>query len=323
MNERVKHPFQCRCLEGYHFQKKIKDREIKRKNKEIKRNERAKTWGIWGLFLNWCTQSSSPEDVLPPSKFNFKPHESIQSCQNRTTSSLLLESRTKLRTGKLPPVKKPSNGVLGNLPAEILYMIVDELDDVSAVCLKITSSYFYTSINTDDMKFSLCKKWLIMCRLEIDVPDRPNLLACAFCKAKVWKGCFTPENGYHYDYGLDNLNLLSRNPAERYCLLHISNTLRDRRNSQKDYERNRWVKTQQMTCLHCGADIEPSDSRSEGCNGCMCEICPRALQPRYTRYGSLSTPTLEVFSFYKCRADPRMKSTIRDIDGRVSPHSNL
>lgn len=309
MNERVEHPFQCRCLEGYHFQNKIKDREIKR-------NERAKTWGIWGLFLNWCTQSS---------KFNFKPHESIQSCQNRTKSSLLLESRTKLRTGKLQPVKNSSNGVLGNLPAEILYMIVDELDDVSAVCLKITSSYFYTSINTDDMKFSLCKKWLIMCRLEIDVPvrDRPSLLACAFCKAKVWRGCFTPETGNDFYLGLDNLRLWSLKPAERYCLLHISNTLRDCRNSQKPYARKRWVKTQQMTCLHCGADIEPSDSRTEGCNGCMCEICPRAMQPRYTRYGSLTSISLVVFSFNKLRDNSYLKPTIRDIDGRVPPHSNL
>lgn len=287
MHHQVSCRLRCHCSEGYHYERKIKENGRKRA-------ERVKRWPICGWLLKWFSKSSPLQGISPPSKFDGQTRKGIGGCQNAIPTPHLSKNRIESQIKKPVTAKVSSDGVLGSLPAEVLYMIVDKLDDVSAVCLKTTSSYFHNSIKTDDMRFSLCTRWLIRCQLEMDMQVYPKLVDCALCKAKVSKNCFLPKSP-------GSLDLMRRNPVERCCLLHVSNTFRDCRDPERPFQRIRWVETKQITCLHCGADVDPSDTRASGCIRCTCEVCPRASLPRYERYGPLKrwSMPLEVIRFLR------------------------
>lgn len=187
---------------------------------------------------------------------------------------------------------------LEDFPKELLWRIVDELDDVSKVCLKSTSYYFRCSIKVDIAKLSVCSKWLLMCRFETDyythMKAYPPRVACAFCKMKVDQECIDPKRYTNTvrSSGSQVLKPMSKKPVERFCVLHAAKHFRLGDVVQDRQEGNppRWTKKTQLTCLHCGGDVEAGDGRSVGCNACRCDVCPRAKQPRFELSGCLSHP---------------------------------
>lgn len=81
---------------------------------------------------------------------------------------------------------------LESLPAELLYMISERLNNVSRYCLTRTCSRLRTLSNTNTSTLSRCERWLLMCRLEVDKLPADNLtqFACCFCKSKLTQNKF-------------------------------------------------------------------------------------------------------------------------------------
>ena len=199
------------------------------------------------------------------------------------------------------PVNAPARSRLENLPMELLWTIVDELDDVTKLCLRSTCSTLRRATNVDFAKLSVCSKWLALCRFEMDyyaVMDAyPRRVACAFCKMTVDQKCFNPKNTIR-GKGCEVLDLMGNTPTERFCILHAERLFRLGevfRKRQTDKPR-KWTKKSQLTCMHCGTDVAADDQRPAGCDGCGCDVCPRALQPRYEFSGHVSFPYLVIFS---------------------------
>lgn len=256
----------CGCSTGQHFHDFIKQ-------EEKRLNERAESH----FLFRWCSKLWSRKPHQPHTKYE-KEAMSQHVFDFPYTSSLfpLVPSRTGFRVS--------SDGLLGSVSAEILGMIVANLDVVSAVCLKSSSTYFHNSIKVNTSRFSRCTQWLIMCRLEKDMTVYPDLVACAFCKAKVFKGCFLPNGFYTLPRGVGFSDPMKRDPAERFCALHPEIYCK-----YKDPWKpgvRRWNKVRQNTCLHCGSEVASGDTRLTGCVRCQCEVCPRAVLPRYVRQGS-------------------------------------
>lgn len=191
---------------------------------------------------------------------------------------------------------------LETFPTELLWQIVDELDDVSKMCLRSTNSYLRNTINVDHIKLSRCSKWLLSCRFETDyfalMQAYPRRMVCAYCKLKIDHERFNPENLVEFlrSDGAYALRLLLNKPVERLCIFHVQQLFRATEIHDflspwtycpiENYRAlpskpSRRIKSSQLTCLHCCEDVEKDDMRPVGCAECKCDVCPRARQPRF------------------------------------------
>ena len=87
--------------------------------------------------------------------------------------------------------------ILQRFPVELLFSVLDHLDDTSIVCLQYASRYFCNTIRIDTAGLSKCTKWLIMTRFELDnVPYTPKVkkVACALCKTRKKLSKFTGDS---------------------------------------------------------------------------------------------------------------------------------
>lgn len=184
---------------------------------------------------------------------------------------------------------------LERLPCEILLSIHDVLDDVSATCLKYTSSDMRSKLNRDPTLFSRCTKWLIMCRFELDIlPDlvygrsRDNKLTCAFCKAKRTRAQIEGRKSgcSGVSFPICDPYRVHLHPEIRSCAKHPL-FITWVQSPPLEPEASRWVVTPRITCMHCTARVQSSDTRSTGCNHCKCDVCPRDTIPHFIRYGKL------------------------------------
>lgn len=183
---------------------------------------------------------------------------------------------------------------LERLPTEILQLISDVLDDVSAVCLKNTNSTLRSRINRDSTSFSRCTKWLIMCRFESDLlknipwERQPEKVTCAFCKVKRTKaqiiGRGSGRKGVSFStFSLGRWHVPSTN---RYCAKHPV-FITWVKPAPGHHVPTTWVMTRRLTCSHCEARVDSSDARITGCAECQCDVCPRVCRALFTRYGAL------------------------------------
>lgn len=188
---------------------------------------------------------------------------------------------------------------LERLPDEILLLIVDGLDDVSAICLKNTNSNLKGKINRDPESFNRCTKWLIECRLESDLfktipieqrPDKVTRYTCSMCKTKrsmdQIHGRGSGRKGVPFSI-YDTGRLLCLNSTTRYCAKHPFFITWVKPTPGVPVS-SRWTATPRRTCTHCAARVESSDSRANGCAKCQCDVCPPAkIRAHFTRYGAL------------------------------------
>lgn len=187
---------------------------------------------------------------------------------------------------------------LQQLPIEVLELITAQLDEVSTICLKITSRSFYKRISvTPPSERTRCTRWLVACRREIDSNDSKQRLACAFCKGTVPAHYFTKLSSRQvlcdlpYCLAPHNIRLP---PEARYCSYHAPLT------AHRMYAfpaqcymtcEIKWEEVQQLRCMHCGSAVERYfDTRKTGCHRCSCDACPRVLCSAYIRYGPTEGP---------------------------------
>lgn len=203
---------------------------------------------------------------------------------------------------------RPNSGFshLESLPLELLQLVLDQLDHVSLVCLKNTTSRFRALIPVEEKNLSRCQKWLIMCRFETDMQDYPELVACAFCKVKRSQkdfGVISTINRSRFRKlfqqdrysGIEHLSMMSSKPVERYCYRHLTSCL-GWPPAFQNAEQIKWVHTLEPTCLHCGSkpascgqsevkfydEIEPLGH----CNR-LCDVCPTAYLSTISRHGPI------------------------------------
>ena len=106
--------------------------------------------------------------------------------------SIFRRATNKRETGADSNINKLSgsllerSSILQRLPIKLLLLILNNLDDVSKICLKCTSRYMYSVISVDIKKLSKCSEWLVMTRFEEDLPPsaKPRRSVCAFSKHK-------------------------------------------------------------------------------------------------------------------------------------------
>lgn len=187
---------------------------------------------------------------------------------------------------------------LQQLPIEVLELITAQLDEVSTICLQLTSRLFNHRISvTPPSERNRCTRWLVACRREIDFNGSKQRLACAFCKGTVPAHCFTKFSPRQV---LSNLPFclaphnIGLPPEARYCSYHPPLT------AHKMYAfpaqcymtiENKWVEVPQLRCMHCGNAVEKDlDRRVTGCDRCCCDACPRVTSTAYIRYGPTEGP---------------------------------
>lgn len=197
---------------------------------------------------------------------------------------------------------------LESLPMELLQIVLDQLDDVSLVCLQNTNSRFRAIIPSIQPKnLSQCQKWMIMCRFETDMQEYPALVACAFCKVKRPQEDFglihkhgrragrAKTNTY---CGIELLNMMNSKPIKRYCYRHLSSCLGWPPAFQKAGQ-IKWVRTLEPTCLHCGSKPTSCGQSAikfyggpatRSCCDRPCDICPTAYLPTFSRHGRIHLP---------------------------------
>ena len=170
--------------------------------------------------------------------------------------------------------------------------ILDELDDVSKVCLKSTSCYFRSAIKIDIVKLSVCSRWMLLCRFETDyyalMQAYPPRVACALCKVKVRQECIQPKKyrNIHASSGAGALEPMLKEPIARCCVLHAPYLFRlSGTNDPYKNDPAIFTKKSELKCMHCDRNTTHNDGRSVGCDVCQCSVCPRAIQPVYELSG--------------------------------------
>ena len=185
---------------------------------------------------------------------------------------------------------------LGNLPVEILLMIVDRLDIVDQVCLQSTDRFFRQLIKIDRTALDgdRCRKWAITCCFETDMKKYPAKVACAFCKTVRKKKFFhdvqewTPisiEGIYlhlrHRFGSAPVVGMMAHEPMDRWSIAHNKDrfsslsTLQEKSRGAfflDPSQRPRWTCMQVLRCWHCARLIPDEDMRETGCLQCLCDI---------------------------------------------------
>lgn len=203
----------------------------------------------------------------------------------------------------------PAFNPFESLPMELLQMVLDELDHVSLVCLRNTSSGFRAVVPPIESKdLSRCQKWLIMCRFETDMREYPALVACAFCKVKRPQKDFGPSDKRRHRHGQAKTNsdcrigirdMMNAKPARRYCYRHTESSL-GWPPAFRTADKIKWVRTFEPTCLHCGskpascgqtaAKLYDAPSARLSCCDRPCDTCPRLYLQTFLRHGPIQYP---------------------------------
>ena len=219
---------------------------------------------------------------------------------------------------------------LETLPTELVLDILDYLKPISRHCLSFTCRRLYRVIGSEPRSLSKCQKWYLMTKLEKDLVQMPEMLACALCKCKRPVYDFGYEKPWigerafrilrwiplvssilHFFPSLHCWNMGSLHesfklrPSTRWCYRHrylwySSYTeksektvprLRKMKSSKGRYgEQARYVKCPVLYCGHCGAITEDDDNRDSGCKHCLCDNCPRYIRRQYFRVGEGDHP---------------------------------
>lgn len=196
---------------------------------------------------------------------------------------------------------------LESLPLELLQMVQDELDPVSLVCLRNTTSGLRALVPpVDERRLSRCQRWLIMCRFESDMTKYPEMVACAFCKVKHAQkdfGWFSKCDWTAYvqsrkrgGSGIEDLRMMNSKPMERYCYRHLKSCVGVPPGFQ-DVVETRWVHSREPTCLHCGS--KPASCGQTAATNLQglparprcsepCDVCPIAYLSTYSRVGDFT-----------------------------------
>ena len=201
-----------------------------------------------------------------------------------------------------------------SLPQELVLQLLESLDIVSTVCLKLTCRRLRQAIPSKKEELSRCAAWRITCRLERDLMAKgaplPRFLACAFCKRKHPHKMFGLPNK-NVGYGFENLQMLGTSrPETRYCWLHFPKRISYHpkfRNPQheawaRSLPEDRWIATTQRTCMHCGDLLLEEDEvtgQAEKCPACIekCAICGYGIMGHLSRFGP--ERTLEAFKYIR------------------------
>lgn len=231
-------------------------------------------------------------------------HNSYEPIMQRLLRWKRIQSRK--RTEKQ---SKPDTALspLESLPMELMQMILDQLDVVSLVCMKNTTTGFRALIPPiDEKNLSRCQKWLIMCRFETDMREYPPFVACAFCKVKrprkdfgVHHSKYTRWTGIrNKDHcGMGFVKPMSLHPTNRYCYRHITSSF-GWPPAYREAEKVKWVHTPEPTCLHCGS--KPASCGQFALNfmngpkthsHCTqtCGVCPTRYLSTFSRHGPIKS----------------------------------
>lgn len=194
---------------------------------------------------------------------------------------------------------------LESLTMELLQPILDQLDNVSLICLKNTSAGFRALVPpVEEKSLSRCQKWLIMCRFEDDMLDCPPMVACAFCKVKrpqkdfgrkcIGRMCWTAILKKSQE-GMEFLKMMNVQPIAQYCYRHLTSCL-GWPPAHQEANHVQWVHTLEPTCLHCGSKpASCGQSALKFWNGpetrshCSqpCEFCPTLHLSTFSRHGPI------------------------------------
>lgn len=188
---------------------------------------------------------------------------------------------------------------LQRLPLEITQYILGMLDVVSLVCLRMTSRRLRQVTRVRRRDLNRCVRWRVTCLMEEDLKAKgapvPRKLACAFCKCTHRRKMFGLP-GTNVGYGIECVGMTKSPPAIRHCWRHMpkrfcySPAYRDSQRGiwARGLQRERWIATKQMTCLHCGTRLEKNvHSGEKECPTCwrQCDVCGHAELPFLTRFG--------------------------------------
>lgn len=205
------------------------------------------------------------------------------------------ESTLRAKDVQIPEASCP----LEMLPLEIIRHIFGMLDVVSLICLRMTSQRLRHLAIVKRLQLHRCIMWRVKCLLEKDSRAKgvplPQRLVCAFCKRTHHQRMFGLP-GSDVGYGIACLNMTKSDPEIRHCWLHMpkrfcySPTFRDsqQENWARSLERERWIRTLHMTCLHCGTRLEKNvHSGEEECPACTrkCDVCGYIELPILSRFG--------------------------------------
>jgi len=216
----------------------------------------------------------------------------------------LAKSKARCGAAKSDPSKEQALVLycrLQQLPIEVLELVTAQLDEVSTICLKITSRSFYHRVSvTPPSERNRCTRWLVACRREIDSDGSKQRLACAFCKGTVPDHYFTK---FSVRQALSDLPycLAPRSirlpPEARYCSYHAPLTAYETFDIPAQCymtSGTKWVEVQQLRCMHCGNAVDKNtDTRVTGCDRCYCDACPRVTSSAYIRYGPTESPNYD------------------------------
>lgn len=185
------------------------------------------------------------------------------------------------------------------LPTEILYMIIDHSDYLSAIFLKNTSRRFKQFVDPGPNSFSRCKKWTIMCRLETDwlrqLPhDKwPATLLCTLCKCKRPVNEFASRMSWRTiisSSSILDIRPIQRDPTRIFCTRRPFTISWGLRNHPR---RREWVVSRRLICTHCRTDRSSEEQRGiTGCDQYQCSLWPRTHMEVFMRTGALERPSV-------------------------------
>ena len=241
-----------------------------------------------------CAETSHPPEVcnanIPSAKDQVNIEEwRIGMSKNPPPSTRTPPAPLIDRLSTLPPHKP----CLSRLPLEILRYVVEDLDEISKICLKYTNSHFHTIIRNK------CAKSLnyrgrrdLIARVELDAHTHRALLLCFNCKLFTLRKLVhgrTPNRRWM-------LSRLSYREERRSCCKTVAppgstalsmSQFGASNDELKSAERMIDVDNPGMAllliCLHCSAEIPftGEDVQMMECSRCRCKHCPLVFMPRH------------------------------------------
>ena len=98
---------------------------------------------------------------------------------------------TKSRRQEMPPTARPSHFPILNLNLELVLMVIDFLDPISASCLRLTCRRLYhVTPRARPSDFTSCEEWQLKARFEKDYKTCPDRVVCTFCQRYRPRGDF-------------------------------------------------------------------------------------------------------------------------------------
>ena len=216
--------------------------------------------------------------------------------------------------------------LLNKLPMDIILLVADQLDMVSKMCLRSTSTQFRHSIPLDYSLINRCMRWRIFCYFEQDRKGATDWITCALCKKRRHKRYFgagqdwavidSPEKvgqwalraldripwlhryGTRYLHGESNEGTTYIRATVRACCAHLPDkfdgdpVIEELIPYVKLSTAPSWIWFEVRRCMHCGKCASRTETRR--CSRCLCDICPMAISRQYYRQGPRGSPNVKV-----------------------------